>query len=134
MRGWILGIALMMVAMPAQARSEDMVASYVDGEHMTEYCREFLVVRRANGATDSPASAYGAGLCYGFVVAVVETDQWREPTAPYDLELGRFCVPGDLNANSIVEAVAMWMDAHPEQRNAIGYVLVRRALADRFPC
>lgn len=135
MRGTAAGLMLLAMAMTGmQAHGQDLVASYVDGEYLTASCREFLTVRRANGATSSPKDAHGTGLCYGFVVAVVETDQWREPTAPHDIELGRFCIPETLNANSITEAVARWMDEHPEQRNAIGYVLTRRALADRFPC
>ena len=135
MRKIAAAVALvLMTTAGAAAQPEGQVVSYIDGEALTKSCRDYLVVQRATGSTSSPSEGYGTGLCYGFVVGLVEATGWRVSDGGHEATLGEFCIPEGLNARSVTETVAIWLDAHPEQRSGIGYALVRRALAEKFPC
>ncbi len=133
----ILIFIITLFAGPALSQStpySGKIAISISGEELTKYCRSYMTLQRAGGKTNSPQTAYEAGLCFAFIIGIREATQWADDKAShYDTNMGPFCV-GYATSSSVVEAVAVWLDAHPEQRAAAGYVLTRRALTAKFPC
>jgi Rap1a immunity proteins len=107
---------------------------YMTGEALNDYCREYLLMRRNSGAVDNPTKGQSAGVCYGYVVGLVdEYESLRTPGGISGDNVEPFCTRG-ANAHSLTETVAIYLDQHPLQRNRAGYFLVRKILAERFPC
>lgn len=121
----------------ANAQSEDLIAVYLTGESLTTYCRSYLSLAKTNFRTSTVQEAYEAGYCQAYVTGVLDTFSFRGDDDPSENErlLPPFCIRSqDATARSLTEVVARYVDSHPEQRTQTAYSLVRRALAQSYPC
>lgn len=130
----LLASALCAGSTPACADKNQMIVMYMSGDQLTKTCREYLVLAR-NSYKGVGQTLFDAGTCQGYVMAVLDT-MWMYPEI---VEQGEFgippsCVPRELKTGAATEIVAQYVDRRPEERDATGYVLVRRALAHAFPC
>jgi Rap1a immunity proteins len=138
MKARLLGVAALVgtivTSSPIQAEHE--VASYMTGEQLTQHCRAFLETRRTTRS--SPQIYYDAALCYGFVTGVHDAVSFEElfKLSPPELSppLQPACLPFGVNANSLIEIVATFLDQNPVLRTQGAYVLVRRAFIASYPC
>lgn len=110
---------------PASAAEEPKGQYYIDGDTLTNWCRNFLLVRR-QGDRGTPEQGATGNLCRGFVLGVVDALSIQRIVA--------YCVPGDPIDLSLVEIVANYVDRHPELRTESGFTLTWKALAEAYPC
>jgi Rap1a immunity proteins len=133
---WISSVALLAAISPAAGQTspkDDEIGIYTTGEMLTSHCRAFLQVVRPNRRTGSVKEGNEARLCYRFVTDVLYTIS-REGMSESRIAAARICLPNNLDANTAAEIVGRFADLHPEFRTESGYSLVRKALADAFPC
>lgn len=136
MMKWTLPVVVVAagIARSTPAPAEAPLLVYMTGEALTKDCRAFLAVRR-NGAATGPQQLWDAGECYGFVEGVIDHFGVMNSLGAQPIDnIGRFCLTAAINVNDATEVVARYTDEHPEERSMAGYFLVRRALAQKFPC
>ncbi|WP_245468626.1 MULTISPECIES: Rap1a/Tai family immunity protein [unclassified Mesorhizobium] len=130
----LVGAALLTPGV-AMTQEGKVAGFYVTGEQLNDACRIYLSVRRNNGQANSTQEAWSAGMCYGYVVGVM--DLYSGLKVSYNAISGdpqpAFCT-GMINGLSAAEAVALYLDQHPEERSEVGFYLVRKILAEKFPC
>ena len=115
---------------PTYTKADDMVGIYMTGEQLTHDCRAFLEFRRQGGRA-SAQQGFDSAMCLAFVEGVHDAEILG--VSPSQLAPAA-CVPRGSNANSLAEIVANFADQNPALRGSAGYVLVKRALAQSFPC
>jgi len=81
---------------------------------------QYLAGAGLNEACTAPVQSFGAGLCIGYVAGVVDS--------------GDSCVPGHISLGAIRERVREYLESYPRQHKYTAESLVRRALAQAFPC
>lgn len=125
-----VALALLMVGGKAEAQA---VSVYMSGEALTSACRGYLNTTR-NSNQGSLQDVHDSGLCYGYVVGIYDTVQFENSQVSRAKAVPEICIPGGVNAKSITEVVANYLNAHPESRHKTGYFLVRTAIAAAWPC
>ncbi len=121
-------LILMLCASGAQAQT---YSYFIDGTGLTKYCRSYLAQKANGDRQGSVQSAYDAGFCQGVVYSALDARAFLpEGQAP----VMNFCLPDQINANDAVEVVARFLDTNPALRSQPAYILVRRALAEAYPC
>jgi len=127
--GWAL--ALWILFCPA-AFAKDTSLVFESGDALNRLCQSFLAVAR-NDRRGSIQQTYEAGICQGYVGGALDAVS-VEKLQKSNLDLPRVCVPNGVDQHTAAEIFAKFLDAHPEQRHVTGYTLVRRALAEAYPC
>ena len=114
----------------AHARAEDEVevSLYWNGQRLTKICRSYLKASRRELLT--VAEVQDKGLCQGYVVGAVGA-MFTETAISRTVF---FCSPAHTDQTALVEIVAQYGVAHPEEWTGTGFALVSHALAKRFPC
>lgn len=108
------------------------VFAHQTSEELTSHCRAFMQWRRTGLATVQ--ESHDAGLCYGFVMGVVDAFYFQGEPIFRTFLGGSICLPEKTNARSLTEIVARFVDQNPELRHLAPVELVLRALAHSYPC
>jgi hypothetical protein len=113
-----------LVAWPTEGSETEM--TFDDGQRLHANC-----LAHSRVEVDSMEGQGRWHDCYSAVIATYDTVMVLKP-----LTGGRtpFCVPETAKAGTLVEIVARWLAAHPEQRMQPSAYLVITALHDAFPC
>ena len=126
----LVGAALL----PGVAKSEEVAQFNMSGETLADDCRVFMSTRRNPERQFATAEDYQAGRCYGFVTGVMDLDSglnaWHAISADRQTA---FCTAA-VDGHAVTAAVAIYLDQHPEERNNGAFDLVRKILAEKFPC
>lgn len=69
-------------------------------------------------------------FCYGFVEGVFDTADEAQRLLP----TRTFCPRPEVKAGQTVDIVVKYLEAHPENRDFPGTILVGDALVEAFPC
>lgn len=109
------------------------VSIYAHGEELTQYCRAYMKVVIRNNGQGTVQDAFESGVCYGIVIGVFDTLS-IESDSNEQLSAQRPYFPKGLMNQSLVEIVSNYLERHPELRGKVGYLLVREAFAEAFPC
>jgi hypothetical protein len=123
-----------LIALHVTSASAEMVSNYYTGDTLTRYCRSFILSARSGMKVLSGQQGYETGMCYAYVVGVLDTLSVEIIKTPVAAGLPTMCLPSGLNANNATEIVANYVDKHPERRQESAYWLVRRALGAAYPC
>jgi Ssp1 endopeptidase immunity protein Rap1a len=116
----------------AQGKEEELVTIYLTGVRLTENCRSYVALKRKGGVT-SAQQAHDAGVCWAFVVGVVDTIAF-EKLQQSPLGAAEVCPPQGIDSSILVEVVSKFADDNPAALAKSGYVLTRTALNEKYPC
>jgi hypothetical protein len=106
-------------------------AQFETGTSLNAVCGIWLMTKR-QGGRGTIQQAYDTGHCQGFVVGAIDAIGLEQLT-DYT-RFSRVCLPSRLDQKDATEIFAVYLERHPEQRYLSGYMLVRMALAESFPC
>ena len=125
------GVTLLM---PSVAKTEEVAQFNMSGETLADDCRVYMSNRRNPERQFTTAEDYQAGRCYGFVTGVMDLDSglnaWHAISADRQTA---FCTAA-VDGHAVTATVAIYLDQHPEERNTAAFFLVRKILAEKFPC
>lgn len=82
---------------------------FITGQDLKDYC------------------AQSSNFCFGYVTAVVD-----DVTISSDQKI--YCLPKDMNVESLQQVVIQFMDSNPELLVITGAGVVKHALSSYFPC
>jgi hypothetical protein len=110
--------------------AQAQLRGYFTGVDLTKACRGYVAFTRDNNR-GTAQQAYDSAMCQGYVVGALDAIEAQDLEKAW---LPHLCLPSQLAQNSATEIVANFLDRRPEQRHRLGYVLVREALSEAFPC
>lgn len=113
------GIVTSLVLAAILASSLSAPASFRRGNDLVKYMREYEKADRDEKTADfTHAADYVA-----FVIGVSDS-----------LDEKSFCLPEGSTVGQVCAVVAKYLNAHPEEWEKPGYILVAKALKQAFPC
>jgi hypothetical protein len=104
---------------------------FESGTSLNKLCLEFLASRHQGGHV-LLQQGYEAGLCQGFVIGVLDAISIDQ--SDNDPRFARLCLPPRLDKFDVTEIVSSYLERRPEERHIAAYTLVRRAMAQAYPC
>ena len=127
---WVV-IALAPAFLTGTAKSQNLEI-YMSGDVLASICHSYMLVRgnEERGTTQEQGERFE---CYGFVVGSLDAITHEEAQTSRSAT-PRICLPPGTNAKTVTEVVANYTDTHPEKRQTSGYVLLRMAIAEAWPC
>ncbi|HUK99552.1 MAG TPA: Rap1a/Tai family immunity protein [Nitrospirota bacterium] len=87
-----------------------------------------LAIRGFNGEKLINADHEKAGVCLGYVEAIVD-EQRLVPTS-----LQFFCIPSNITYEQDIRIIVKYLNDHPEQLKWDANALIKHALDQAFPC
>ena len=121
----VLGLATALLLVPTHVNAQGSAWLFVTGESLATYCRDFLAVRR-NAAASDDQQLQRYAVCLGFVAGVSDALTVER--------VRHYCLPFRSDAGDIADAVAQYLDQHPEELHLPAYALVVQSLASAYPC
>ena len=105
---------------------------YMSGDVLRSICQSYMQVQKNDnkGTTQEQGERFE---CYGFVVGSLDAITHEEAQTSRSAT-PRICLPPGTNAKTVTEVVATYTDTHPEKRQTSGYLLLRMAIAEAWPC
>lgn len=88
----------------------DINRVFITGNNLLEYCQQ------------------SSNFCFGYVTAVVD-----DTSITYG-DASNYCLPADINAETLQQSVIDYMLAHPGQLELPGPDVVTLALIKSYPC
>ena len=82
---------------------------FITGNDLKEYCEQ------------------SSNFCFGYVTAVVDD-------VTISSNQNQYCLPNDMNVESLQQVVMQFMDANPDLLVITGAGVVKHALSSSFPC
>jgi hypothetical protein len=125
--GWAY---LLLSTMPAYAQNSTSRV-FESGTSLNKLCAEFLASRRQGGHI-TLQHGYEAGICQGFVIGALDAISVEQSSN--DPRFARLCLPPHFDKVDVTEIVANYVERRPEERHIAAYTLVRRAMAQAYPC
>jgi hypothetical protein len=101
---WALLLNSLMVA---TATGESRLVDFYTGSQLHSFCQ-----------------GENVPTCIGYILGVTSS---RSPA-------GTFCIPQGGDGKHVVDTVKLWLNNHPEKRQAAANLLVLQALNEAFPC
>ena len=87
--------------------SSTVSAQFFDGDDLNEGCR-------------AESGTFGAGLCLGFIVGVIDASG--------------VCIPDHADLGQVRRVVRLYLKVHPDQREYSAESLVRQAIETSLKC
>ena len=113
-------ILAMLMASPARA---------FDGETLRGACND--VIKYQQNKTDKSVSRLNVGICYGFISGVINN---HKVMFQYRKVQKLFCTPENKSNAEIAKIYVKYLDAHPENLQMNGALLLDAALKEAYPC
>src|SRR5210317_2065525 len=110
----------MFMASPARA---------FDGETLRGACND--VIKYQQNKTDKSVSRLNVGICYGFISGVINN---HKVMFKYRKVQKLFCTPENQSNAEIAKIYMKYLDAHPENLQMNGALLLDAALKEAYPC
>ena len=95
-----------------------------DGPELARFAADYEKLRDSGSATDDPSLAARVAYFTGFVLGVARANADRT----------WYCLPGDLMAWHVWDAVAKFLREHPEFLERRPSTIINGALAKHYPC
>ena len=115
---WLVTLLVLFCASPAGAQ-------YESGEELADMCF-------GRGTFEGELSEVAAGICWGFITAIGDT-----MISGHQIFEFRACPPSGaegVNRGDMIDAVKAHLQSSPEVSEVPAYVVVAKALQERYPC
>jgi hypothetical protein len=100
-----------------------------DGETLRGACND--VIKYQQNKSDKSVSRLNVGICYGFISGVINN---HKVMYKYRKVQKLFCTPENQSNAEIAKIYVKYLDAHPENLQMNGALLLDAALKDAYPC
>ena len=103
---------------------------------LAERCAAFLRVSRNGGRTSDPLELTASQECFAYVSGFLDVATTARVLFPEQKMqfISGICVPDGVQARDVAEAIALYIEQHPLERNWAPPMLLSKAAKETLPC